>query len=97
MVDLTRIPAKVRHLDHSTLLCKKCAQKKSAAKAQRTQGPKQAAPMQSCTSAPSEEPPVVLVPLPAVREALSFFSLPSAQVDLIISMLETRAAPLTHK
>ena len=51
-VDLTRIPAKVRHLDHSTLLCKKCAQKKSAAKAQRTQGPKHAAPMQSCTSAP---------------------------------------------
>ena len=97
-VDLTRIPAKVRHLDHSTLLCRKCAHEKSAAKANRTQGPKRDAPRQPRTPAPAErQTPVVLVPLPAVREALTFFSLPSAQVDLIISMLETRAAPSSDK
>lgn len=102
MVDLTRIPAKVRHLDHSTLLCKKCAHEKSVAKANRTQGPKRdAPPRQPRTPAPApaveHQTPEVLVPLSAVREALSFFRLPAAQVDTIVSMLETRAAPLTHK
>lgn len=103
-VDLTRIPAKVRHLDHSTLLCKKCAQKKSAAKANRTQGPKQDTAPQRQPRTPAPQPPAVepqtpevLVPLQAVREALSFFSLPSAQVDIIISMLETRAASTSNK
>ena len=96
-VDLTRIPAKVRHLDHSTLLCKKCAHDKSVAKANRTQGPKRdAPPRQPRTPAPTEEPPV-MVPLSAVREALMFFRLPSAQVDTIVSMLETRATPSSDK
>ena len=102
-VDLTRIPAKVRHLDHSTLLCKACAHEKSVAKANRTQGPKrdvpQRQPRTQAPQPPAEEPqtPDVLVPLSAVREALSFFRLPAAQVDTIVSMLETRAAPSTHK
>ena len=101
-VDLTRIPASVRHLDHSTLLCKKCAREKSAAKANRTQGPKQAASMQSCTQAPASaaerQTPVVLVPLSAVREVLLFLRLlPTVQVDTIVSILETRAAPSSDK
>ena len=101
-VDLSRIPAKVRHLDHSTLLCKKCAHEKSVAKANRTQGPKRDAPSrQPRTPAPApaaeSQTPEVLVPLSAVREALIFFRLPSAQVDTIVSMLETRAAPSSDK
>ena len=100
-VDLTRIPAKVRHLDHSTLLCKKCAHDKSVAKANRTQGPKRDAQKHPRTPAPApvaEKPtPEVLVPLSAVYEALSFFRLPAAQVDTIVSMLSTRAAPSSDK
>lgn len=95
-VDLTRISAKVRDLDHSVLLCRKCAHEKSIAKANRTKGPKRDAPPRhprTPAPAPAVEPqtPEVLVPLSVVREALSFFRLPAAQVDTIISMLETRA------
>ena len=105
-VDLTRIPAKVRHLDHSTLLCKKCAHEKSVAKANRAsqQGPKRDAPQrQPRTQAPAPvaEAPTpdddMLVSLIAVREALIFLRLPTAQVDIIISMLKTRAAPSSDK
>ena len=102
-VDLSRIPEKVRHLDHSTLLCKKCAREKSAAKANRSsQGPKRDAPRHPRTPAPAPvaeapTPDEVLVPLSAVCEALSFFRLPAAQVDTIVSMLKTRAAPSSDK
>ena len=103
MVDLTRISEKVRTLDHSVLLCRKCAHEKSLAKANRTKGPKRDAPPRhprtQAPQPPAVEPqtPEVLVPLSAVREALSFFRLPTAQVDTIVSMLETRAAPSSNK
>ena len=104
-VDLNRIPAKVRHLDHSTLLCKKCAREKSAAKANRTQGPKHepAPPRHPCTQArqpPAVEhqTPDVLVPLSEVRKVLVFLDfLPKIRVDTIVKVLETRAAPSSDK